>query len=378
MRHGRKNTNVDNHAYKFRLYPNSKQTVLINKTIGCSRLIYNSLLVDNEQYYKETGLLLKKEVSEYKKDKPFLCEADSLALANSKQNLETAYKNFFTGKSKKPVFHKKGKNDTYTTNNVNGNIEIVCAQIRLPKLGYVKIKQHRVVGKDEIIKNVTVSKVAGKYYVSVITETEHKDVDKVVVDDENKVLGIDYSVPHFYTDSNGNTTDYPKYYRRAEQKLSSEQRKLSRKVYKSNNYYKQLMKVQKLSNHIANQRKDFLHKLSRTLVNNYDAVCFEDIDLNEMKQRYKFGKSVSDAGFGMFRDMVKYKMEREGKYFIKVGKWFPSTKTCSCCGYKNEGIKLKDREWTCPQCGKHHDRDKNAAINIKKEGYHILLQMQTV
>ena len=132
------------------------------------------------------------------------------------------------------------------------------------------------------------------------------------------------------------------------------------------------MKVQKLQNHIANQRKDFLHKLSKILVDQYDAICFEDINLNEMKKQYHFGKSVNDAGFGMFRTFVKYKCEREGKRFIQIDKWFASTKTCSVCGYKNDDITLKDREWTCPECGAHHNRDENAAINIKREGYRIL------
>ena len=371
----RKSTkNVENRAYRFRLYPNAEQTVMINKTIGCSRLIYNSLLTDKKKYYEETGLSLKKNVSEYKKEKEFLKEVDSLALANAKLNLETAFKNFFEKRSKYPKLHKKGKHDSYTTNNVTNNIRIVDKKIKLPKLGFVKIKQHRTLGSDEIIKSATISKVGGNYYISVLTEREPKPVSKVdtYTISEDRVLGLDFSVPHFYVDHNGNFSEYPKYYRNAQQKLAKEQRRLSRKEYRSRNYYKQLQKVQKLQEHIANQRKDFLHKLSRKLVNQYDAICFEDINLSNLKQTLKFGKSISDEGFGMFRTFVKYKLEREGKHFVLVDKWFASTKLCSHCGYKNNDITLKTLEWCCPECGTFHLRDHNAAINIKREGYRML------
>ena len=162
------------------------------------------------------------------------------------------------------------------------------------------------------------------------------------------------------------------YYRNAQKKLAKEQRKLSRKVYRSHNYYKQLQKVQKLQEHIANQRKDFLHKLSRELVNQYDAICFEDINLSNLSRTLKFGKSISDEGFGIFRTFIKYKLEREGKYFILIDKWFASTKLCSACGYKNDDITLNTLEWYCPECGTFHLRDHNAAINIKREGYRML------
>ena len=372
----RKSTKVvENRAYRFRLYPNKEQSILINKTIGCARLIYNSLLQDKKKYYEETGLSLKKEVSEYKKEKEFLKEVDSLALSNAKVNLETAFTNFFKKRSKYPKLHKKGKHDSYTTNNVNNNIEIVDKKIKLPKIGFVKIKQHRTFGNDEIIKSATISKVGGNYYISVLTAREPKPVEKKEVStiSEDKVLGLDFSIPHFYADSEGNVSEYPKYYRNAQKKLAKEQRKLSRKEYRSHNYFKQLQKVQKLQEHIANQRKDFLHKLSAKLVSQYDAICFEDINLTEMSKTYKFGKSIGDEGFGIFRTMVKYKLEREGKYFILIDKWFASSKTCSVCNEKNNEITLNTREWICPHCNTHHDRDYNAAINIKNEGYRMLI-----
>ena len=370
----RKNNHVDNFAYHYRLYPNKSQKVLINKTFGCVRFVYNRLLDDKNSYYKTTGQTLKKEVSEYKKDYPFLKEVDSLALANAKINLETSFKNFFEKRSKFPKFHKKGKNDSYTTNFVNNNIAVVHGGIKLPKLGVVKIKQHRLFGDNEIIKSCTISRTAGKYYISILTERPKvavAELNKNTIS-EDRVIGIDFSVPSFYVDSNGNTANYPKAYRNMEKKLIKEQKNLSRKEYQSNNYYKQLRKVQKLHNKIANQRKDYAHKKSRELVNNYDVIIFEDINLSAMKRTLRFGKSISDAGFGMFRDFVKYKAEREGKYFIKINKWYASTKTCSVCHHKNDDITLKTREWICPQCGTHHFRDHNAAINIKQEGLRIL------
>ena len=372
----RKNKNVDNKAYKFRLMPNAEQIVLINKTFGCVRFVYNNLLSDRISHYQSTGQALKKEVSEYKTTYPFLKEVDSLALANAKLNLDNAYKNFFEKRSKFPTFHKKGRQDSYTTNVVNGNIEIVSSGIKLPKLGVVKAKLHRTIGNNEKIKSVTISRVAGKYYVSIVTELPKTDIPKVNPHtSDDRIIGIDFSVPHFYVDSFGNQVEYPKAYRQSEAKLKSEQKKLSKKVYKSNNYYKQLIKVEKIHQRVANQRKDFLHKLSHNLVRDYDVLCFEDLDLNAMKRSLRFGKTISDEGFGIFRTFVQYKAERAGKHFIKINKWLPSTKTCHCCGYKNDGIDLSTREWDCPQCGQHHLRDKNAAINIRNWGYNALLAM---
>ena len=373
----RKNKNVDNRAYKFRLYPNAEQIVLINKTFGCVRFIHNNLLSDKMKHYKATGKSLKKEVSEYKTIYPFLCEVDSLALANAKVNLETAYKNFFAHIAKFPKFYKKGLHDSYTTNNVNDNIKIVQRGIKLPKLGVVKAKLHRTLGDKEKIKSCTISKVANNYYISIITELEKVVTPKVDVKtvSEDKVIGFDFSVPYFYVDSFGNQIGYPQYYRQTEKKLKKEQKRLSKKSYRSNNYYKQLRKVQKLHSKVMNQRKDFLHKLSYQLVNNYDILCFEDINLQEMSKSLRFGKSINDEGFGMFRTFVQYKAERNGKHFIKIDKWFASTKTCCNCGYKNNDITLETRDWLCPECNTLHNRDHNAAINIRNEGYKIALAM---
>ena len=411
----KKNNNATNKAYKFRIYPNNEQIILISKTFGCVRKLYNTLLDDKTNYYERyrlsknklkednyigprelfteedeeivaLGPMFNKTVGAYKEDFLYFKEVDSLALANSKLNLESAFNNFFSKKSSYPKFHKKGTNDTYTTNNVNNSIRIESGRIRLPKLGFVKVKQHRQIGRDETIKSCTVSKKAGKYFVSIVTEKDKENIVSKTEISDDKILGIDFSVPHFAVASNGITYDYPKYFRNAEKRLAIEQRKLSRKQFveytddsgktktkSSKNRQKQQLKVQKLHDHIANQRKDFCHKLSRELVNNYDVIVFEDINLSAMKRQLRFGKSISDEGFGMFRSFCQYKLENEYKYFIKIGKTFASSQLCHVCGYKNPITKdLNIRNWVCPSCNTEHDRDHNASLNIREEGKRIL------
>lgn len=369
-----------NKGYVYRLYPNKTQQEFINKTIGCSRFIYNHLLADRTEFYKATGKTLKKEVSEYKTEFPFLKEVDSLALANAKRNLEQAFLNFFNKnlKAKYPQFHKKGRNDSYTTNRLttnkgNSNIELIGKGIKLPKVGVVKIKQHRLIGNNETIKSCTISKKANKYYISILVEYEAPNISKVDPTLTDKVIGFDYSSPLFYVDSNGHSPENIKYYRASEKKLSKTQHKLSKKQKGSKNYNKELFKLQKLHNKIANQRKDFAFKEANTLTKEYDILVFEDLDLANLKRTLNLGKATSDNGFGQFRTLVKQKCEQRGKLFIKLDKWYPSSKTCHCCGYINKELELTDRDWLCPNCGQEIDRDFNAALNIRDEGYRIAL-----
>lgn len=369
-------------AYKFRLYPNKEQAVLIDKTIGCARKIYNLLLADRKDYYKKHGSMLKREVSYYKnlEEYSYLKEVDSSALANAKLHLEAAYRNFFSGRAKFPKFKVKGKNDSYTTNRIvdkkgHENICITGKNIKLPKLGFVRMKQHRIIPVIETIKSCTISKKAGKYYISVLVEYDAGKVKPVVKDSKiaGRTLGLDYSVPDFYVDSEGRKPGFPMAYRKSQKRLASLQRRLSRKKKGSANRQKAKLRVQRMHDKIANQRLDFCHKESRKLADSYDAVCLEDINLKAMSQTLKLGKSVMDSGFGMFRKFLKYKMEQKGGYVVYIDKWFPSTQLCNCCGYKNTETKnLKVRAWICPQCGTHHDRDVNSALNIKKEGLGML------
>jgi len=362
-----------NKAYKFRLYPNKEQEILFNKTFGCVRFIFNKMLGDKIEHCKETKEKLNNTPAQYKKEFEWLKEVDSLALANAQMNLQTAYNNFFRSpKIGFPKFKSKKKNkNSYTTNNQSGTIDIVDKQIKLPKIGLVKMKQHRIIPSEQKIKSATVSKTpSGKYYVSILVEYDF--IPPVISLDKNKALGLDYASHSFYVDSQNREADYPKFYRIALDKLAKEQRKLSLMKYSSNNYYKQKLKVAKLHEHISNQRKDWIHKLSTELANQYDYICVEDINMQNMAQSLKLGKSTNDNGFGMFRTILDYKLSERGKKLIKIDKWFPSSKTCHVCGMVNKELTLKDRDWIC-QCGTHHDRDWNAAINIRNEGLRIII-----
>lgn len=342
------------------------------KTFGCVRFIYNRMLSDKIKYYEETKQKLNTTPAQYKKEFDWLKEVDSLALANAQMNLQAAYNHFF--KSPKTGFPKfKSKKDnrrSYTTNCVNGNISIANGYIKLPKVGFIKLKQHRTIPSNYKLKSVTVSQTpGGKYYASVLFEYENQ----VQEQKPTTFLGLDFSMHELYMDSNGNEPGYPRYYRQAEKKLIKEQRKLSKMQKGSNNRTKQRIKVAKLHEKVANQRKDFLHKQSRQITNVYDCVCIEHLDMKAMARSLHFGKSVSDNGWGKFVSFLQYKLKETGKQLVKVDKFFASSQICNVCGYKNTETKnLGIRAWDCPECGTHHDRDVNAAINIRNEGMRLV------
>lgn len=362
-----------NKAFKFRLYPNKEQQILINKTFGCVRFIYNKMLEDKISYYKEYKSMLNNTPAQYKQEFEWLKEVDSLALANAQQNLNKAYSNFFRDKKIGfPKFKsKKNSKDSYTTNNQKGTIFIVNSNyIKIPKVGLVKFKQHRLLSTEYIIKSVTISRSkTNKYYISILTEYEY-EIPNISLD-KNCSIGLDYSSPHFYVDSQGNKADYPKFYKTLELKLVKEQKKLSNMKYNSSNYVKQKLKVAKVHEKISNQRKDWLHKLSTRLSNQFDYVCIEDLNMKNMSQGLHLGKSTMDNGFGMFKDMLSYKLLLKGKQLIKIDKWFPSSKMCNYCGTINSNLTLSDRTWIC-ECGNVIDRDTNAALNIKQVGLSLV------
>lgn len=361
-----------NKAYKFRIYPNREQCEIFAKTFGCVRFIYNRMLADKIAYYKETKQKLNTTPARYKAEYAWLKEVDSLALANAQRNLQSAYNTFFRSpKTGFPKFKsKKSNRKSYTTNCVNKNIKLENGLLTLPKVGKVTVKQHRQIPQDYTLKSVTVSQTpSGKYYASILYEYE-KQVQQVVPE---TFLGLDFSMCALYRDSNGNEPLYPRYYRRTEKKLAKEQRKLSHMQKGSNNRNKQRRKVARLHERIANQRKDFLHKQSRQIANAYDCVCVEDLDMKAMAQALHFGKSVSDNGWGMFLNYLTYKLTEQGKQLVKIDRFYPSSQLCSVCGYQNAETKnLSVRAWTCPQCGTHHNRDVNAAINIRNEGMRLV------
>lgn len=356
-----------NKAFKFRIYPNEKQVILINKTFGCCRFIYNKMLGDKISYYQEIKQKLNNTPAQYKEEFPFLKEVDSRALCYEQMNLQTAYNNFFRSpnvgfpKFKSKKFSKRSYSTSY--------VSIVSGKLKLGKLGIVVCKFYRHIPLGYIIKSATISqKSLGKYYISILTEYNYEIPNKQL--DKNNSLGLDYSSKNFYIDSQNMKALEEHYYRQSEDKLAREQRKLSLMKYGSNNYFKQKTKVGKVHELIENQRKDFIERKSTELARNYDYICVEDINMKNMSQSLRLGKSTMDNGFGMFRARLQQKMELLGKKLIKIDKWFPSSKTCRFCGCVNKNLKLKDREWDC-ECGAHLLRDENAAINILREGLRL-------
>ena len=367
-----------NMAYRYRIYPDNEQEVMMRKTFGCCRFVYNRMLSDKKEEYEKTGKSLRITPAGYKKDYEWLKEVDSLALANVQLHVETAYRRFFD-KTNNRYPRYKSRHDSrqsYTTNAVNGNIRIEGNRIRLPKIGKVRIRLHREAPQEWKLKSVTVSvEASGEYYVSILyelPESENQAVRGATQEKKQlKILGIDYAMQGLAVFSNGTRADYPGYYREGQEKLGREQKKLSRCKKGSRNYEKQRKRVAKCHSKVRNQRKDFLHKLSRDIADSYDVVAVEDIDMKAMSQALHFGKSVMDNGYGSFREMLAYKFEKQGKKLVKVDRFYPSSKRCSCCGMVKKELGLGERIYIC-ECGNRMDRDVNAAVNIREEGRRIL------
>ena len=380
MTAGKTETVVISKCMEFRIKPDMEQKVLIWKTFGCCRFVWNHLLDERIGYEKvHKGKLLNTTPAHLKKDNPFLCEVDSMALINTQLNLNQSCRKLFP-KGKSPKFRVKGKDRrSYTTNCINNNIEVLHKgdsdnYIKLPKLGLVRIILHRSIPDGWRMKHATVKETAsGKFFISLTfdVETEKKDPIK----EFDNVEAFDYSMPSLIVSASGEnniTSSDIRWYRNLEDKIAKEQRKLSRMQYGSGNYWEQKHRIGKLHEKARNRRKDFLHKLSHDVARDFDAVIVEDINLQHMSQTLNFGKAVYDNGYGMLRTMLPYKLQEKGKVLVKVDKFFPSSKRCSVCHDVNHDLKLADREWICKSCGTHHDRDKNATRNLLDEGKDIL------
>lgn len=376
-----------NKAIKYRIYPTTEQNIMFSKTFGCCRKVYNLMLSDKIEGYKATGKFPTVTPAKYKKDYPYLKEVDSLALANKQLDLQAAFRNTFSKSRKKknrfPRFKSaKHSRKSYTTNNQKGTVAIIDNRyIKLPKVGKVKAVIHRISDDDWNIKSATVSQESdGKYYVSVLFEFDK--AHNTYIADKTNAIGLDYASDGLYVDSNGNVGTNHKYYRESHDKLAKAQRKLSRmqgsKKHedKSNNYIKQLRKVNKIHRHIANQRLDNLHKISTEIANQYDVVCVESINMRSMSNKgFGNGKATLDNGYGMFLSMLEYKLSDRNKYLVKVDKWFPSSQICHCCGALHPEMKeLANRKMIC-DCGLTINRDENAAINILNEGLRLLSEV---
>ena len=359
-----------NRVIKIRIYPDKEQIIQIEKTIGCSRFLYNQMLADKISYYQKEKKMLKNTPAGYKKEHPWLKEVDSLALANVQLNLERAFRKFFqaSGTGFPRYKSKKHSRKSYTTNMVNGNIRLNDRFLKLPKMTPVKIKLHRLIPDGWKLKSVTVSREpSGKYFASLLFDCENQTAEKRQA---KKFLGIDFAMQWMCVFSTGERAGYPMFYRSVEKKLVWEQRKLSRCEKGSRNYQKQKKRVALCHEKIRNQRKDFQHKLSYSLAEKYDAVCVEDLNLKGIAGGLYLGKGIQDNGYGQFLSMLGYKLEERGKYLIKVDRYFASSKICSVCGHKKKELALSERTYIC-ECGNRIDRDINAAVNILKEGKRI-------
>ena len=392
-------------AYRYRIYPTKEQMILLAKTFGCCRKVYNLMLGDRIEYYEKTKTTLSVTSAAYKETYPYLKEVDSLALTSEWVHLQTAYKNFFERPEVGfPKFKCKHRDKaSYTTNLVNGNIYLGDGFLHLPKVGDVKVRAHRTAPEEYKLKSVTVSMERdGTYYASVLYEY----TPIIIVTPktaEMSHIGLDYKTDGLYVASDGTSGDMPHFYVEGQKRLQKAQRKLSHRIQshiigynadgkpiydrplsECKNINKQRKRAAKIHRHVANQRLDFLHKRSAEITNQYELVSVEGFSVKDdmlikdkekpSKMRRNANRATYDNGFSMFRTMLEYKQRQKGHYFIKVDKDYPSSQICHVCGHIDPITKdIRIKKWECPCCGTIHDRDENASRNIDNEGLRLLL-----
>lgn len=362
-----------NKSFKVRIYPNKEQQILIDKTFGCTRFIYNFMLNLKEKLYKNFNINLSynnmsKILTELKRHKLWLCEVDAVALQQSLKNLDNAYQKFFSGNGY-PKFKSKRDKNSYRTNGKTISLDQNNYKIKIPKIGWIKFRDKYNFNGLTKIYNINISEnSSGKYFASISAEVDIETFTKT-----KKSCGIDLGLKDFCILSNGTKFNNPRFLVNNQKQLKLLQQSLSRKIKGSKNYLKAKAKLAKFYEHITNCRKDFLHKISIFLVKNYDIICVENLRIKNMFKNRKLSKAISDVSWYEFCRQLEYKCLWYDKKFVKIDTYFASSQICSNCGFKNSNVKdLNIREWNCPECGEHHDRDINAAKNILNQGLNLI------
>jgi putative transposase len=358
-------------ATKARLYPAPAQQEKLAQAFGCARWFWNNSLAKTQAVYQDTGkglgqFALNARLPGLKTEFEWLSDTHSQVLQSVSLNLSRSFVNFFERRARYPKF--KSKHRRQTIQYPQGVKVVDGCKLYLPKIGHVKAVIHRELAG--VMKTVTVSRdVSGDYYASILMED---GIEQPAVSHDGKIIGIDVGLESFAVTSDGSKFDTKKFFRKAERNLKRKQQNLSRKVKGSKRRNKARVQVARVHARVANQRKDYLHKLSRRIVDENQVIAVEDLFVKGMMANHCLAKSIGDAGWGMFTGMLKYKAARAGKGYIEVNRFFPSSKTCSCCLHAQASMSLQVRTWTCDSCGTRHDRDVNVAINIRNEAQRML------